>query len=140
MSKYTPEQVERYAGYAAKSSQVVAAMLRDFATLLRERKSAKAGVTDEMVERAITAWFDVQVDVSELDDAGTNTRMRAALEAVAPMLASARVPDGWQLVPVEPTDDMVRVVYPLHWYEGPGRRLKIAYKQMLAVAPKPEKE
>lgn len=44
------------------------------------------------------------------------------------------VPDGWQLVPVEPTVEMVKAA--THSAVGFGTRA--AYQAMLAAAPKPE--
>lgn len=44
---------------------------------------------------------------------------------------------GWVLVPRVPTDDMLRAAYPLHWFDGPGQRLKQDYQTMLAAAPTP---
>lgn len=67
-----------------------AEMLTNYAALLRERESAKAAVTDKAVEMACRKYYNsgnpVYPPVFEA--------MRAALEAVAPMLASARVLDG----------------------------------------------
>lgn len=64
--------------------------------------------------------------------------------------ASARVPDGWQLVPIEPTDEMIDKGTDQYeceqgdtWYRNhqlsEGDCIAI-YKAMLAAAPKPEKE
>lgn len=71
--------------------------------------------------------------------------IQAPNEAVAPMLASARVPDGWQLVPVEATDEMCEAAWESDAsdYVGEHRRIHradLAYKAMLAAAPKPETE
>lgn len=40
-------------------------------------------VSDEDIAAATKAFFDARVDVSELDDAGTSTRICAALESYA---------------------------------------------------------
>lgn len=110
--------------------------------LLRERESAKARVTDEMVEYASRIYTDASPLAVEA--------MRAVLEAVAPMLASARVPDGWQLVPIDPTDEMIEKGTDQHecaqgdpWYTDlplSENDCNAIYKAMLAAAPKPEKE
>lgn len=85
MSKYTAEQVELMAKHCDAWEQHDAArMLTDYADLLRERESAKAGVTEEVAQAAYRAWCLANRYISERD------RMRSALEAVAPMLASAR--------------------------------------------------
>ena len=75
-----------------------AEMLAGYAALLREREAVKAAVTDEIAERVLNQY--VKNCLPHLDEAPVSLRieaMRRALEAVAPMLASARVPDetGW---------------------------------------------
>lgn len=91
MSKYTAEFVEAEVEVAmTQGKHGTAAMFREFAALLRERESAKAAVTDEMVAVACGAYLNAPP--GHMPD-----EMRAALEAVAPMLASARVPDGWSI-------------------------------------------
>ena len=90
MSKYTSEQaflrsedVKYSIGIDYKltpaCSDEVIGMLRDYAVLLRERESAKTAVTDEMVTLAFNIY----------EDSDAMNPMRAALEAVAPMLANA---------------------------------------------------
>lgn len=66
-----------------------------FVTYVREHESAKASVTKDVLE---TAWR-VFITMSSHGESGPNA-LRKALEAVAPMLASARVPD-------EPTEEML---------------------------------
>lgn len=73
MNKYTAEQVCREASGIESHGYVAApAMLRDYAALLRERESAKAGVTKDIAQ-------ELYPDVCEMIDAN------------APMLASAHV-------------------------------------------------
>jgi hypothetical protein len=68
-------------------------------------------------------------------------KARAALKAALSAqpaehpAAPVGVPDGWKLVPVEATDDMLKAAYPLHWWDGPGQRLKQDYRTLLAAAP-----
>lgn len=91
MSKYTVEQVESLARWVAQyalTNQALTAvpdMLREHASLLRERESAKAAVTDEMARKANYIYASYV--------GGGIESMRAALEAVAPMLASIQPPD-----------------------------------------------
>jgi len=89
MSNYTADRVLEYVEKAERGcfNPVHMEMLRDYADILRERESAKAGVTDEIAKTAGEAiaekftygFFDSRMIV----ECG-----RAALEAVAPMLAS----------------------------------------------------
>ena len=48
--------------------------------------------------------------------------------------AAKMVPDGWQLVPVEPTLEMISAAT----RDSVGFGTRAAYKAMLASAPKPE--
>ena len=68
---------------------------------LRESEAAKAGVTHEINVAALRAFISTSgedaVTLEEMDEdemSAALTGMRAALEAVAPMLANARAPDG----------------------------------------------
>lgn len=113
MSKYTSEQaflrsedVKYSIGIDYKltpaCSDEVIGMLRDYAALLRERESAKAGVTDEMVHVVASAMAKLDgADPDHLIWEGSppepwgevwcryEDSARTVLEAVAPMLASA---------------------------------------------------
>lgn len=120
---------------------------------LRERESAEAGVTDEMVDKAHDKLTARCVDESwfpSLDD------MRDALEAVASMLASARVPDGWQptsaninalslpirkyIMMLETEADPAGTIRQNVLVSEENDMLRAALTEALAAAPKPEKE
>lgn len=208
MSKYTAEQVERRAGHFEKAGILdIAAMLREYAAILREREdyegtacdicgepnlhgsrhrqcglalqaavekelrereslkepphcstckefqydcldcsdalekhreSAKAGVTDDVAVRVAHALeqqgWATGGDFHEefLPD------VRAVLEAVAQMLASARVPDEKEdLDPVRLRREG-RVA--TEWERGFNEGWNDCRDAMLAAAPKPEKE
>lgn len=106
MSKYTAEQVDRLAyvidgnpekmdgGEYYDEVSDAAEALRDYAAHLRERESANAGVTDETTQIALNAYNKSLFAGSYGPDDGQpichdyTLAMRAALEAVAPMLAS----------------------------------------------------
>src|SRR6185312_15235860 len=101
MKKYTAEQVESAAEILeqdqnAPSWKRLSEMLNDYAALLRERESAKAGVTDEMTEAACRAYAIASDNPWPYSQEGWNdddrAYMRAALKVVAPMMASALVP------------------------------------------------
>ena len=153
MSKYTAEEVEfRAAAVRCGENDITANMLRDYAALLRERESAKAGVTSQMRATACDAYDKEMVGHGE---PANPVAMRAALEAVAPMLASARVPD---------LENALRMVVAANamlseiednktLYEGSplhSTRCLLAWdnlntaianaKQLLTAAPKPETE
>ena len=65
-------------------------------------------VTDEMVHLANdTLWVFLRKPENHLQPGMSFLAMRTALTAILPMLtAQASVPDGWKLVPIEPTDEM----------------------------------
>ncbi|HWV44960.1 MAG TPA: hypothetical protein VN039_02860 [Nitrospira sp.] len=164
MRKYTAEQVRNVARLLDGESR---SMLNEYAALLRERESAKAAVTDEMVECACDGFMRVRgigmhlawQSMTEETRISYRNAMRPALETVAPMLASARVPDGWRLgdVDVAQGGDMwtAGIDVPVdRRYSGDGihasaiechaatKQLAEALRAqvMLAAAPKPEKE
>lgn len=100
--------------------------------------SAGQGVTDEMVEIARQAAFDKSSGICVI----TPNAMRAALESVA---LPARVPDGWKLVPIEPTDLMLNSF--LGGYGARGGsfnathlrdRAREGYRELLLAAPSPK--
>lgn len=135
MNKYTAEQVEETRRI---TPGIRGEMLDELVALLREResaKAAKAAITDEIVHAALTEYYGGEPHPN------CTPSMRAALEAVAPMLASARAPEGWQLVPVEPTVEMMRAGDDtgFHTYTGTWSITPDAcWQAMLAAAPKPE--
>lgn len=51
-----------------------------------------------------------------------------------PPIAAQQVPEGWQLVPKEPTEEMLEKV----WTNQDKELLIAEYRAMLAAAPKPE--
>mgnify|MGYP000892097587 CR=1 FL=1 len=63
-------------------------------------------------------------------------RRRAAMPNAGPVMA-ATVPDGWKLVPVEPTEAMLLLL----GFTGSFEKMTQAYQKMLAAAPAaPERE
>ena len=57
------------------------------------------------------------------------------------ILNSTPVPEGWQLVPVEPTHNMKEAGVDRHWPQPiSGERMALLYRAMLAAAPTPENE
>lgn len=172
MSKYTAEQVEaEIASYAEEAFpreeidlEHVTAMLHDYAALLREREAAKVAGTEDIARKLGDEYFRLckLANRDPLQAGFWIAQLRAALEAVAPMLASARVPD------VLPTDVRIES-WPMQgggMHVGMPRGVKITHiatdricicnsersqhknrdialagiKAMIAAAPKPEKE
>lgn len=141
MSKYTTEQVEVLSerDWLAKD---VRKALRDYAALLREHESARAAVTDEMRAKACAAYTVAMNGYgSKLQNHSAHeVAMRAALEVVAPMLASARVPDGFaeKLNARLETLEVPESLSPSkaeYWKSG-ARRVIREVNAMLAAAPK----
>lgn len=102
-----------------------AEMLTNYASLLHEREAAKAVMTDELIHAAWLAfdgtWFSDRV-IPEAQD-----RMRRTIEAVAPMLVSAQVPDAMEPDFTNPPYD-----------EGYADGWNACRAAMLATTPKPE--
>lgn len=98
--------------YARTQFQIARAVLAAYDA----ERAKPAAVTDEMCETALDAFYGE--DDWRKDYDGEHWKpiscMRAALESIAPMLASAQVgvPDGWQLVPKIATEDMILAAAP----------------------------
>lgn len=152
MSEYTAEQAEHCAlTYEDCYDSDVINMLRSYAALLREREEAKAGVTFDSINAAMLAYNTACHSMGDMSSANY-TGIRAALEAAAPMLASARVPDGMieridsaiqritdghapRRIPADPTDVDLVLAEVRSWLTGQGWP-----PFWIAAAPKPETE
>lgn len=149
MSKYTTEQIlkliKSLKEQHAPHSETCAVSLSDLDAidaLLRERESPKAVVTDEIVTVARDAYIRIRSLNWEVEN--DTSAWRAALEAVAQMLASARVLDGWReaYAAFKGAFDT-----PAAWLRDDSdfardarKRLREFNDAMLAAAPKPETE
>lgn len=51
------------------------------------------------------------------------------------IIAALTPPKGYMLVPVELTDEMVRAVYPLHYFTHLGPELRENWRRMLNARP-----
>lgn len=103
-----------------------------------ERESVQKLVTDEIVEH-VQYSIDNHPDNRTYAEQVSAASVRAALEAVAPMLASARVPDG----DVDFTSDEVdEAMEMLRKYRSsiPTECLDQMERVLLAAAPKPKTE
>ena len=67
---------------------------------------------------------------------------RALLDAMSAALSAPAVPDGWMLVPIEPTPEMVRAAH--NCMPPVSRKWHAAIKEkwaaMLAAAPSPQEQ
>jgi hypothetical protein len=79
--------------------------------------SAPRVVTDDDVMRACRAYNNPPGPMKPSGYA-TPHMMRAALESFATSLPAARVPDGWKLVPVEPTSEQLEASCNSYWGDG----------------------
>lgn len=108
-------------------------------------------VTDEMVKRAVEAYSkDTGAEDWQLEG-WIEPAIRAALEAAMSSSERLTAVPGWQLVPVEPTQEMLDACgpKPKHWDATPSsRRVRESadrmrredYKTMLAAAPAKQEE
>lgn len=83
------------------------------------------------VLQAIIDDFDDGRGYTNLDDELAD-RARAALVLLAAVPQTA-IPDGWQLVPKEPTPEMMQAGFDVRG----GHMYGATYRAMLAAAPKP---
>ncbi|SEO77076.1 hypothetical protein SAMN02800692_2037 [Luteibacter sp. UNC138MFCol5.1] len=109
---YTPEAIESVRRIFAPRPAVV---------------TAGDGVTDEMVRRATAAYVDAAPSDCPVDV--VPARIRAAIIAAHPHTGYSAVPEGWKLVPVEPSWSMVKA-----GNASDGTMLGI-YTAMIAAAP-----
>lgn len=100
----------------------------------------------EQIEAALDTFYGPEWRLGYAGYGGPSTaefqdRMGAALEAAAaiPTPAEGEVA-GWKLVPVEPTEAMIRVAIPMYDAMLPESEWPFTvnlYRNMLAIAPKP---
>jgi hypothetical protein len=101
-----------------------------FQALVSKIAPAAKGVTGDIVATAMDAWDAEFVRNAHLPD-DDHRCMRAALEAIAPMLAKVEVPEGWKLVPIQPDERMLQVL----WEFGMRRA---SWNDVLSAAPSPK--
>ena len=81
-----------------------------------------------------THWI-VRLDASEI------TALRNFLNGVSPLVATQAqvpaIPDGWKLVPVEPTSFMIASAISVDWRRGEDV-VRLIWKKMLSDAPSPD--
>jgi hypothetical protein len=53
--------------------------------------------------------------------------------------AEAVLPEGWSLVPLVPTQEMLKAALPYHWFTRLGPELTNDWRKMIAAAPSPSK-
>ena len=76
------------------------------------------------------------VAVTRQDDEGRILPVIAEFEPVKGAMGNPiSIPDGYVMVPVEPTDEMVKAVYPLHYFTYLGHELRENWARMLAARP-----
>lgn len=74
----------------------------------------------------------VAEDADEIRRGVLGTYDRAAVAAITAALRAA--PEGFVVMPTELTDEMVRAVYPLHWFLL-GSELREHYSKFVASRP-----
>lgn len=107
----------------AKRIEELEAQVRVMAGLLREAGSVVSEGMPFFTDRSAVYKTEVIQLLRE--------RIAAALTGKLP---APVVPEGWQLVPVEPTNEMI---HPLDQFMRPTSAREI-YRAMLAAAPNPE--
>lgn len=95
----------------------------------------------EEFARRLVAALGAQEPVAWLDRKGTYVSIEANEKygtGVIKLYAAPQLPrEGWQLVPVNPTPEMVKAIRD-SGYDGNTVAILVDYKAMLAAAPKPE--
>lgn len=139
----------------AHGNNPVANAYRELLAFRRAAKQAKPVVGIEPLATAIMKTIDAETDkfhsvytLSELRVAIVKTL--SALTTPQPAHTEQAIPDGWKLVPIEPTDAMCDVshvgvdvfggVADDEYYSIGGEYAAKVYRAMLAASPKPESE
>ncbi|KAJ17386.1 hypothetical protein M003_29840 [Pseudomonas aeruginosa IGB83] len=104
---------------AGRSRSDVVAYIAERAKLLEERDAALARVAE--LEGKLTDWVHEGFRLNE---------------ALAVAKAQHSVPEGWKLVPVEPTEDVLEAIHN-GGYVGDDQELRWFYQSILAAAPAP---
>lgn len=77
----------------------------------------------------------MELTAERLDDICTKIEggsLRASLDAIK---AALTPPEGFVMVPVEPTEAMVKAVYPLHYFTYLGPELRENWRRMIDARP-----
>lgn len=97
---------------------------------------------DEIITLALSIWPTsriVRKDAERLERFAAHIaaieRNRIAAETLAETASRAVVPEGWKLVPVEPTYRMLEEAQKA-WLSDPCRRTSTLYKAMIAASEK----
>ncbi|HIE6103826.1 TPA: hypothetical protein ACXN4Q_000488 [Pseudomonas aeruginosa] len=80
--------------------------------------------------------FDDGSDGADAESARSVVAILRELLAVGPAQAQHSVPEGWKLVPVEPTEDVLEAIHN-GGYVGDDQELRWFYQSILAAAPAP---
>lgn len=138
--KQIAERVLDPDGYPISPKDIAECARRLFASaaeneVLREQNFAMNETIARLNEPVggITAynWLDVYDMAKGSDEEKSWVRLDDHLKAMR-----ARVPEGWQLVPREPTEEMLANA--AGYFMIPKNKIKYAYAAFLEVAPKPE--
>lgn len=101
--------------------------------LSRADKNLRGTPVAPHIQEVKARFYDVLVCLEELVEART---VIAELRAEVERLKAAAVPEGWKLVPVEPTPEIIRAAGKTHCLPTDGWEIRI-YQSMLAAAPQP---
>lgn len=86
----------------------------------------------------VDLWHCID-DHRDFDDEEAIQLIKKALQTYADEYVSCHIPEGYKLVPVEPTDEMIQAGLDSVMKDQPlgfaQNRTKLAYKAMLAAAP-----
>ena len=114
----------------------------DDVSLISEGKTQPAQSVKDAIIDDLQSQFDTE-GITEHDSGDALIRLSDAIAAVEDnfVQSAQSVPDGWKLVPIEPTQEMINRVIDERLdalAAGKDHTFIDIYKAMLAAAPKPE--
>lgn len=117
--------------------------VRAYGTQVQTYEAALAAELEAMAEQEPVAWIDLRNDGTYLRHLTNNPEQGDVPIYTTPQLG--QIPDGWQLVPIEPTKGMVSQGYATNRFCQRnfgvyGADPKTLYRAMLAAAPKEPKD
>jgi len=103
-------------------------------------------IDDRAVEAAIAKFAEYGIEFASPRDGGLDdleleryNALSDALTAAAPFL-TPQIPDGWKLVPVEATKEMMAAFDGMPSWTEPGEEAREVWRAMLSATPPPPQE
>ena len=91
-------------------------------------------------QKAVPLVDELAIEASLVESGITSKRLPTVLRMAEASLRAQGVPDGWRLVPVEPTGEMQSAWDSSAFNEDSDEEWRGAYRAMISAAPRPQGE